>query len=235
MFEEQDDDVDLILNSLRTTLDTMYKDRTFLKELYKDPVLFKLAEASPADYKAGEKIEALKVLADELYKKFYKSAKYIRLMRDKVKGFKAVRAIIGSITNQLPVAPAILASRYEEADERGHFYDREELFQATEELDQRWDDPNFTMDDWIKEPPKFKKGFNSKFTKINMKDINPNNKKLDDYFNRKQVVQCTARNIITQPVRDILTAQLDELNLEEEKVPRSVYCVFDKDGRLSSL
>lgn len=225
--------MDLILNSLRATLDLLYSDRSFLKDLYKEGRLFEASFSNDAEDKTAKKIENLKLMADDIYRRFYRSSKYSKLVKEKVAAFKEVRKVVGKDTNRLPVTPLQMVSRYLEPDDRGHYYDKDDIFKPPLQTDQQWSDPNFALDDWAFKPPSFKKGFNSKFTRINMKDVNPSDKKLDDYFNRKQIVDCTARNIITQPLREIMSSQLADLNLEEEKVPRSVYCVFDKDGRLT--
>lgn len=233
-FEQDDEDIDLILNSLRATLDQLYSDRDFLKDLYREGRLFALSDIDSMDDKAKKKIEALRVMTDELYQRFYKSAKYTKLMKSKVAKYKDIRKEVGPSSLKLPTAEVELISRYQEPDDRGNYFDREDLFKPSPAADSAWNDPDFKAEAWAVKAPAFKKGFNSKFTRVNTKDINPAEKKLEDYFNRKQIVECTARNIITQPIKDIMGGQLADLQLQEERMPISAYCVFDKDGRLKS-
>lgn len=233
-FENQDEDIDLLLNTLRNHLDRLYKDRTFLKDLYK---VGELCSITPEPLQEGilsKKLEHLKTIADEIYIRFYKTQKYVQLLQTRIQDYKLVKEDAGPNKNQLPTVEPVFASRFEEADQDGNYYDMDD-WKIPQPIDKIWADPSFPVEEWAENPPKFKKGFNSRFTRINMKDINPEDKKLDDYFNRKQVIACTSRGVITQPIRHIIEAQVQKLELEEEKRPSSLYCIFDKQGRPASI
>lgn len=228
-FEDEDEDIDLILNTLRGVLDELYNDRQFLKNLYRHGDLCSVPKEPVSSEALSQHIERLKSSADQLYAKFYRTRKYVKMVRNKVDGYRVTKMMAGLIHNQMPVVESVPVFRFKEADDEGNFYDVEDLHRLAEK-DTKWSDPEFPVEEWASKMPKFKKGFNSKFSRINMKDINPAEKKLDDYFNRKQVMACTARGIITQPVKDIINGQTEQLNLKEEKKPSSMYCIFDQQG-----
>ena len=230
-FVKDDNDVDLILNTLKDTLDELYNDRAFLKNLYNHRDLCRVPNESSSSEALSKHIDNLKISADQLYAQFFRTKKYIKMVRQKVDGYKVTKMMAGLIENQIPAAELASVFRFKEIDDYGNYYDVEDVHKYSEK-DSKWSDPNFPAENWAFEMPKFKKGFNSKFSRINMKDINPEDKKLDDYFNRKQVMACTTRGLITQPIKNIIQGQTDELEIKEEKKPSSMYCIFDKTGTL---
>ena len=243
---EDETDIDQVLAKLKLALERVYNLPNLLKDLtnqtaiYKDPLLDALSNQASL-----KKVQELKSEADQLYRRFFKSKKYLRLLAIKVSEY------IEEQSRLLPVDPkkARDTANASGVGSQGNLSVSNVGNISKEHIPAGTVEKTFLTGAGVQQPVRPKMlsmeslthskmmekasgmGSKSKIDKINLKDLLQQEKKIEEFQKRKQIVNSTSRNIITQPLRDVLKKQIQPLELVEEKAPSRIGCVFNSNGR----
>ena len=214
--KKMEDGFTYYLKQLRKTLNQMYGDKNMVEVLCSTSPLLKLEGEKAIEKKARLRIEELKRITDGIYEKFFNTRRFVSLLKSKIDDY---RMESGEIQKLLPIDTAAIMRILEKSS----FDDQDDLSSPTLKRILRTQD---RTDEIF-----FKKGINNRFKSINFKNINPVEKELEDYFNKKQILSCIDRKIVMQPIKSILYDSIGPLEYVKESKPLSKECVYDVRGR----
>lgn len=250
---QEAEEIDDVLQNLKKSLEQVYslpkllKDLTTHATIYKDPLLDSLTNQTSL-----QKVQELKREADQLYRRFFKSKKYLRLLAIKVGEYIEEQRLLQ------PVDPKKARDNLSQSDHQ-HTGSNGNL--STSKIDihnagmplaqsaigktfmtgvglQQQSRPNMLSMESLSQSKAMEKAAGvtskSKMNKINLKDLLQQEKKMEEFQKRKQIVNSTSRNIITQPLREVLKKQILPLEIATEKQPNRAICAFNKTGRCNS-
>lgn len=201
------------VSELRSNLFELYKDKQVVQRLCDLSPLLGLAEESEKERSIREKVEELKAKTDGIYEKFFHSRKYLQMMRNRVEQY---RIETNDYVKLLPIDLSGILALLEKANSLAAHTPNTVMLTQPKDLPRPDDDAEVV----------FKKGVNNKFNKLNLKNINPQEKQLDDYFNKKQILNCIDRHMLIEPIREVMSEQMSPLQLVRESKPLDKDCVF---------
>ena len=202
------------ISELKTNLFELYRDKQVVQRLCDLSPLLGIQAEDEKERRIREKVEELKKRTDAIYQKFFHSRKYLKLMKDRVEEH---RIETNDYVKLLPIDISGILALLEKANRQLAGSQSQLMLTQPTDLHSHLGDDQEVV---------FKKGVNNKFNKLNLKSINPPDKQLDDYFNKKQVLNCIDRHILIEPIREVIKDQMSPLSLVKETKPLDKECVF---------